>query len=133
MCKIPFRGWIANAAARFSGPRGSVAQQAQQADCSRQTVYDHARKVEAAVKAEHGGRATRMSKRIREIAALRRENGATVGLAVSDHRASAGQATDVRRHSDGNGAQPHPSPRLVGVSLGGQGVSLSHDDSSLEL
>ena len=55
MCKIPFRSWIANAAARFSGPRGSVTKQAQQANCSRQTVYDHAQKVEAAVEAEHGG------------------------------------------------------------------------------
>ena len=49
MCKLTFRGWIANAAARFSGSRGSVTKQAQQANCSRQTVYDHAQKVEAAV------------------------------------------------------------------------------------
>jgi len=73
MCKLPFRGWIANAAARFSGPRGSVTQQAHQADCSRQTVYDHAKKVEAAVEAEHGGGATHEEKD-RRIAALEREN-----------------------------------------------------------
>jgi hypothetical protein len=73
MCKIPFRRWIANAAARLNGPRGSVTRQAQQADCSRQTVYDHAQKVEAAVAAEHGGGATHEEKD-REIAALRREN-----------------------------------------------------------
>src|SRR5271155_945647 len=72
MCKLTFRGWIANAAARFSGRRGSVAQQAQQADCSRQTVYDHAQKVEAAVKAEHGGGPTH-EELTRENAALRRE------------------------------------------------------------
>jgi hypothetical protein len=73
MCKLPFRRWIANAAARFSGRRGSVTRQAQQADCSRQTVYDHGKKVEAAVEAEHGGGPTHEEKD-REIAALRREN-----------------------------------------------------------
>ena len=74
MCKIPLCGWIANAAARLSGRRGSVTEQARQAQCSRQTVYDHAQKVEAAVEAEHGGGATHEQKD-REIAALRRENG----------------------------------------------------------
>ena len=73
MCKLPFRSWIANAAARFSGPRGSVTTQARQADCSRQTIYDHAHKVEAAVEAEHGGGATHEEKD-REIAVLRKEN-----------------------------------------------------------
>jgi hypothetical protein len=73
MCKLPFRSWIANAAARFSGPHGSVTKQAHQADCSRQTVYDHAKKVEAAVAAEHGGGATHEEKD-RRIAALEREN-----------------------------------------------------------
>ena len=72
-CKLTVRGWIANAAARLSGRRGSVTQQAQQAGCSRQTVYDHAQKVEAAVEAVHGGGATHEEKD-REIAALRREN-----------------------------------------------------------
>ena len=73
MCKIPFRNWISNAAARLTGPRGSVTTQAEQANCSRQTVYDHAQKVEAAVEAEHGGGATHEEKD-REIAALRQEN-----------------------------------------------------------
>jgi hypothetical protein len=73
MCKISFRGWIANAAARFRGARGSVTKQAQQAQCSRQTVYDHAQKVEAAVEAEHGGGPTH-EELTRENAALRREN-----------------------------------------------------------
>jgi hypothetical protein len=72
MCKIPFRSWIANAAARFSGRRGSVTTQARQTDCSRQTVYDHAQKVEAAVEAEHG-EATH-EERDREIALLRKES-----------------------------------------------------------
>jgi hypothetical protein len=72
MCKIPFRVWIANAAARLSGARGSVTAQAQQVDCSRQTVYEHAQKVEAAVEAQHSGGPTHEEKD-REIVALRNE------------------------------------------------------------
>jgi hypothetical protein len=49
MAKLPFPTWICNAAAVFSGLFGRVSQQAQQADCSRQTVYDHAHKVQRAV------------------------------------------------------------------------------------
>jgi hypothetical protein len=40
---------IANAAAVLVGPHGSVTAQAEQAGCSRQTVYDHADKVQQAV------------------------------------------------------------------------------------
>jgi hypothetical protein len=46
MFNLPIRTWICNAAAVFSGPQGAVTQQAQQAGCSRETVYEHARKVE---------------------------------------------------------------------------------------
>ena len=56
MRNIPFVRWIANAAARFSGIHGAVAAQARRADCSRQAIYDQARKVHAAVEAEHSGR-----------------------------------------------------------------------------
>jgi hypothetical protein len=73
MCKISFGGWIANAAARFTGNYGAVTEQAEQSGCSRQSVYDHAGKVLAAVEAEHGGGPTR-EELIRENAALRREN-----------------------------------------------------------
>ena len=59
MRTIPFVRWIANAAARLAGPHGAVTQQAEQGGCSRQTVYDHAEKVKAAVAAEHGGGPTR--------------------------------------------------------------------------
>ena len=38
----PLSRWIANAAARFTGPHGAVTEQAQQTGCSRQCVYDHA-------------------------------------------------------------------------------------------
>jgi hypothetical protein len=40
------RTWVRNAAAVFSGCYGAVTRQAEQAGCSRQTVYDHARQVE---------------------------------------------------------------------------------------
>ena len=73
MFKISFGGWIANPAARFTGNYGAVTERAEQAGCSRQSVYDHADKVLAAVEAEHGGGPTR-EQLIRENAALRREN-----------------------------------------------------------
>jgi hypothetical protein len=73
MCTIPFVGWIANAAARFTGPRGGVTEQAQQTGCSRQCVYDHSQKVLAAVEAQHGGGPTR-EQLIQENQALRHEN-----------------------------------------------------------
>jgi hypothetical protein len=46
MFKLPIRSWISNAAAVFSGEHGSVTRQAQESQCSRETVYQHARKVE---------------------------------------------------------------------------------------
>ena len=46
MFKLPIRTWILNAAAVFSGQHGAVSRQAEQAGCSRQTVYQHADKVE---------------------------------------------------------------------------------------
>jgi hypothetical protein len=73
MCTIPFVGWIANAAARFTGPRGAVTEQAQQTGCSRQCIYDHSQKVLAAIESQHGGGPTR-EQLIQENAALRREN-----------------------------------------------------------
>jgi hypothetical protein len=59
MFKIPVVIWIANAAARLAGTHGDVTQQAEVAGCSRQTVYDHAQKVQAAIAAEHSGGPTR--------------------------------------------------------------------------
>jgi hypothetical protein len=49
VAKLSFLTWLGNTAARFLGKHGAVTEQAQQADCSRQTVYDHARKVQQAV------------------------------------------------------------------------------------
>jgi hypothetical protein len=73
MLTIPIVGWIANAAARLTGQYGAVTQQAQQCGCSRQSVYDHAQKVVAAVAAEHGPGPTR-EQLLQENAALRQEN-----------------------------------------------------------
>jgi hypothetical protein len=73
MCTISFVSWIANAAARFVGRHGAVSAQAQEAGCSRQSVYDHAGKVKAAVEAEHGGGPTR-AELVEENEARRQEN-----------------------------------------------------------
>ena len=61
MFKISLATWIAHAAARLTGTYGDVTQQAEAADCSRQTVSDQARKVQAAVEAEHSGGPCRSS------------------------------------------------------------------------
>ena len=46
MTTLSLRTWVRNAAAVFSGCYGAVTRQAEQAGCSRQTVYEHARQVE---------------------------------------------------------------------------------------
>jgi hypothetical protein len=46
MFNLPVRTWILNAAAVFSGQRGAVTRRAEQAGCSRQTVYQPAQKLE---------------------------------------------------------------------------------------
>lgn len=49
MFKLPLRQWIGNAAAVLFGSHGDVTTAAQEAGCSRQTVYDHAHKVQQAL------------------------------------------------------------------------------------
>jgi hypothetical protein len=73
MLKIPFATWIANAAARWTGIYGEVTRRAEFADCSRQTIYDHARKVRVAVEDAHDGGPTRAQLIARERH-LRHEN-----------------------------------------------------------
>lgn len=46
MITLSIRDWVRNAAAVFSGSYGSVTHRAQQAGCSRQTLYDQARRIE---------------------------------------------------------------------------------------
>jgi hypothetical protein len=52
MFQLPVRTWILHAAAVFSGRHGAVTRQAEQAGCSRQTVYQHAQKLEQRLAAE---------------------------------------------------------------------------------
>ncbi len=51
MTTLSLRTWVRNAAAVFSGCYGAVTRQAEQAGCSRQTVYDHARRIERRLQA----------------------------------------------------------------------------------
>jgi hypothetical protein len=73
MLKISFVTWIANAAAALTGAYGDVTRQAEVADCSRQTIYDHAQKVQAAVVGAHDGEPTR-AELIAQNQQLRHEN-----------------------------------------------------------
>src|SRR5262249_51251184 len=73
MLKIPLVTWIANAAAALTGAYGDVTRQAEVADCSRQAIYDHAQKVQAAVADAHDGGPTR-AELIEQHQQLRREN-----------------------------------------------------------
>ena len=73
MLKITFPTWIANAAAGLTGIYGDVTRQADVADCSRQTIYDHTRKVHAAVEDAHDGGPTR-TELIARNQDLRQEN-----------------------------------------------------------
>jgi hypothetical protein len=73
MLKVPIATWIANAAACLNGSYGQVTQQASFAVCSRQTVYDHAGKVRAAVEAEHQAGPAR-AELVEQNHHLRREN-----------------------------------------------------------
>jgi hypothetical protein len=73
MLKIPLASWIANAAACLSGRHGDVTLQAQTAGCSRQTAYDHAQKVYAAVEAEYADGPPRQQL-LDQVQSLRHEN-----------------------------------------------------------
>jgi hypothetical protein len=73
MLKVPFATWIANAAVTLTGAYGDVSRQAERADCSRQTLYDHAQKVQAAVEDAHSGGPTR-AELIEQNQRLRHEN-----------------------------------------------------------
>jgi len=73
MLKIPLDSWIANAAACLCGQYGDVTTQAQATGCSRQTAYDHAQKVLAAVEAEHADGPPR-HQLLDQVQGLRHEN-----------------------------------------------------------
>jgi hypothetical protein len=65
--------WIGNAAAALFGRHGAVTQQAQQAGCSRQTVYDHAHKVQHALQQAQLPGPTR-AELLQQVQQLRAEN-----------------------------------------------------------
>lgn len=78
MFKLSPRAWILNAAAVFSGQHGAVSQQAELSGCSRETVYQHALKVERRLDGESAAEVTAElraeNQRLNEvIAGLRRE------------------------------------------------------------
>jgi hypothetical protein len=115
MFKLPVRTWILNAAAVFSGQHGDVTRQAEQAECSRQTVYQHARKVEGrlAVEPDAGVVADlrRENRRLREeVAGLRRQAGARVGCDKATQRRLATIAFAM-------GVSPRQIEDLLGVLL----------------
>ena len=51
MMTLSLSTWVCNAAAVFSGCYGAVTRQAERAGCSRQTVYEHARRIERRLQA----------------------------------------------------------------------------------
>ena len=79
MARLPIVSWIGNAAAVLTGGWGAVSRQAEDAGCSRQTAYDHAEKVEAAVRDAAGGGPSReqlqqqLRQQAAEIAALKKK------------------------------------------------------------
>ena len=83
MFRLPIRTWILNAAAVFSGPHGAVTRQAEQSGCSRQAVYEHARKLEQRLEDRPGDEAT--------LASLEEEN-----------RRLRQERADLRRDAEGS-------------------------------
>ncbi len=78
MARLPIISWIGNAAAVLTGGWGAISRQAEDAGCSRQTAYDHAEKVEAAVRDAAGGGPSReqlqqqLRQQAAEVAALKK-------------------------------------------------------------
>lgn len=77
MFSLPIRTWVCNAATVFSGKHGSVTRRAQESGCSRETVYQHARKIEQRLDDEPGAVVAQLcaeNQRLHEeIAGLKRE------------------------------------------------------------
>jgi hypothetical protein len=73
VANLPLLSWIGNAAAALLGRRGAVTQQAQHAGCSRQTVYDHAAKVQNALQQAQAPGPSRDAL-LQEVQQLRTEN-----------------------------------------------------------
>ena len=116
MAKLPIVSWIGNAAAVLVGGWGAVSRQAQAAGCSRQTAYDHAEKVEAAVRDATGGGPSReqLQQQLRQqaerIAALEKR----LADATEFPRA---RATTVCGHGNGDGVELRPSRELLEIMV----------------
>jgi hypothetical protein len=73
MAKLSALSWIGNAAAALGGVWGSVSRRAREAGCSRQTVYEHGRRVAQAVEASQFPGRSR-AELAAEVAGLLEEN-----------------------------------------------------------
>jgi hypothetical protein len=73
VAKLSVLAWIGNAAAALCGRHGDVTRQAHGNACSRQTVYDHAAKVQQAVTAAQRAGPSR-EELLQEVQRLREEN-----------------------------------------------------------
>jgi hypothetical protein len=70
---LPLRAWIGNAAAALRGRHGDVTRQAHDVGCSRQTVYEHATKVQQALADAHAPGPSR-EQLLHDVRHLREEN-----------------------------------------------------------
>ena len=114
MFKLPVRTWILNAAAVFSGRHGAVTAQAEQAGCSRQTVYEHAHKVErrlAEPDPEAVDQLRAENRRLREAIAATQQAAGTRILIDKDKRRRLATAAFAR------GLSPRQIEDLLGLLL----------------
>jgi hypothetical protein len=99
MARLPIVSWIGNAAAVLTGAWGAVSRQAEDAGCSRQTAYEHAEKVEAAVRDAAGGGPSReqfqeqLRQQAAEIAALKKRLDAATEFPEQEQQRFAATAT----------------------------------------
>jgi len=99
MARLPIVSWIGNAAAVLTGAWGAVSRQAEDAGCSRQTAYEHAEKVEAAVRDAAGGGPSReqlqeqLRQQAAEIASLRKRLDAATEFPEHEQQRFAATAT----------------------------------------
>ena len=114
MTKLSLRTWIRNAAAVFSGQHGAVTRQAEQAGCSRETVYEHAEKVEQRL-AGHPAEDASLAEARAEIQRLRQEVAA------------------LSRQAEGRIRLDKPAQRRLATTAFAMGLSLRQIEDMLTL